>query len=134
MTQQQLDPTSQLKHVFQFLTDLYQSTHDLKTVLDTQGISQGAAYTAYLPLYLARLYERWQVVIKGALGERQAEIIIQRYGLNGQVRPTLSELANKYGVSRERLRRMEFHQMRLLRAEKQGAVLLQIALDVAHEV
>jgi RNA polymerase sigma factor (sigma-70 family) len=49
------------------------------------------------------------------LSRREAEVIRQRYGLAGQVEHTLAEIGEKFGLSRERVRQIEFSAMKKLR-------------------
>jgi len=42
-----------------------------------------------------------------ALSERQREVILSRYGASGRKKKTLQEIADSYGVTRERIRQIE---------------------------
>lgn len=48
------------------------------------------------------------------LEDRQREIIVMRYGLNGSYRKTLKQIGDTQGVTRERIRQIEVKAIRLL--------------------
>ena len=50
-----------------------------------------------------------------ANGERRLDIIMRRYSLNGEPKWTLQQLAEKHGVSRERIRQIQNQTMRMVR-------------------
>ncbi len=52
---------------------------------------------------------------KGLLSPREKDIITRYYGINPQVRHTLNDLGEKYGVTRERIR-----QIKVIALEKLG--------------
>src|SRR6266540_4355477 len=54
--------------------------------------------------------------ILGTLSERERLIIELRYGLNGQTPLTLDEIGRAFNVTRERIRQIEHHTLRKLRA------------------
>lgn len=49
------------------------------------------------------------------LTPRQKDVIERRFGLNGKEEQTLDEVANAYGVTRERIRQVEYHGLRCMR-------------------
>jgi RNA polymerase primary sigma factor len=49
------------------------------------------------------------------LTPRQSHILRLRFGLNGEEPHTLEEIANKFGLSRERIRQLEKDALRRLR-------------------
>ena len=52
-----------------------------------------------------RASELWNVLQQ--LPERQREVLMHRFGAYGRKKMTLQELANKYGITRERVRQIE---------------------------
>ena len=133
----QIDPHSQLEHIVRFLDDLRMETRHLISLLYAKGIWHGSTDTTgdeHLPVYLARLCERWLPVIRGAIAERNADILIRRYCLDGQAQSTLKDLGQKYGVTVERARQLEILSLNYLRKGGQREELLQIALDVVDMV
>ncbi|MCL2177133.1 MAG: RNA polymerase sporulation sigma factor SigK [Firmicutes bacterium] len=53
------------------------------------------------------LSEKIMGLIKGGLSKREQEIVIQRYGLNGNVPQTQNEVAKKQSISRSYISRIE---------------------------
>src|SRR5687768_11970261 len=98
---EQLDPPIQLKYVFRFLDDLrVDDTRRLTSALYLNHIWPATTDTTeHLPVYLARLCERWVPIIRGAMAERNANILIRRYSLDGRKHALLRELSEVYGVS-----------------------------------
>lgn len=63
---------------------------------------------------------RWQLaehlgLVLGMIGERDADVIRMRFGLNGSRPKTLEEVGNFFGVTRERVRQIENKAMQKLR-------------------
>jgi RNA polymerase primary sigma factor len=58
-----------------------------------------------------------------SLGEREQEVIIARFGLNGTKAKTLEQLGAKYGVSKERIRQIEQQALVKLRNPKRAELL-----------
>jgi hypothetical protein len=134
---EQIDPHTQLAHVVRFLDDLRVDSRLLTSALYRNSIWSGSTDTTadeHLPGYLALLYERWLPVIRGAIPERNADILIRRYSLDGQKHALLKELAEKYGVGNERIRQLELLGLNYLRKGGQRDELLQIALDVVDVI
>lgn len=52
------------------------------------------------------------------LNERERDIIIKRFGLDGNAPMTLEEIGRRYGITRERVRQIENKAMRKLKAPK----------------
>jgi hypothetical protein len=129
---EQIDPPSQLKYIFRFIDDLrVDDTRQLTSALYLNNIWPATIDTAdNLPVYLARLCERWLPIIRGAMAERNADILIRRYSLDGRKHALLRELSDEYGVSKDRIRDLERVSLRYLRKGKHDKELLQIALDV----
>lgn len=130
---EQIDPPSQLKYILRFIDNLrVDDTRSVTSILSTHHIWPATIDTAdNLPVYLARLCERWLPIIKGAIPERNADILIRRYSLDGRKHALLRELSEEYGVSQDRIRNLELISLRYLRRGGQDKELLQIALDVA---
>jgi hypothetical protein len=83
---EQIDPPSQLKYIFRFIDNLrVDDTRRLTSILYTHHIWPATTHTTeHLPVYLARLCERWLPVIRGAMAERNADILIRRYSLDAK--------------------------------------------------
>lgn len=65
-----------------------------------------------------QLAEAADNALRRVLSRREAEVIRLRYGLAGQVEHTLAEIGEKFGLSRERVRQIEFSAMKKLRHVK----------------
>src|SRR6266508_3054990 len=65
--------------------------------------------------------------ILGTLSERERLIIELRYGLNGQTPLTLDEIGRAFNVTRERIRQIEHHTLRKLRALADAQKLKDVA-------
>jgi RNA polymerase primary sigma factor len=61
-----------------------------------------------------KLGEALEFVLK-SIDERQAEVIVHRFGLGGLDPQTLEEVGESFGVTRERIRQIESKALRLLR-------------------
>ena len=57
------------------------------------------------------------------LPRKEAEILVLRYGLNGEQRLSLREIARQYQLSRERVRQIEKKAIKKLRAPSRRQVL-----------
>jgi RNA polymerase primary sigma factor len=68
------------------------------------------------------------------LPSRRDDIIIHRYSLNGPPRPSLANLGNEYGISRERVRQLEKDALKRLRHPARRRRLERIALETAKEI
>jgi RNA polymerase primary sigma factor len=68
------------------------------------------------------------------LPSRRDDIIIHRYSLNGPPRPSLANLGNEYGISRERVRQLEKDALKRLRHPARRRRLERIALETAEEI
>lgn len=60
-----------------------------------------------------RASELWNVLQQ--LPERQREVLMHRFGAYGRKKMTLQELANKYGITRERVRQIESKALNMCR-------------------
>ncbi len=56
------------------------------------------------------------------LTEREREILRMRFGMDGQEEHTLTDVGDKFGLSRERIRQLQVQALRKLRVAKDGAL------------
>lgn len=63
--------------------------------------------TAENKVILDSLIKHLKEVIESFLNEREKDIIIMRYGLDGKGKRTLQEIGKKYNISKERVRQIE---------------------------
>jgi len=64
--------------------------------------------------------ELWEVLQK--LPEKQREVLMHRYGAFGRKRMTLQEIADEYGITRERVRQIENQALNMCRRLGQNLV------------
>jgi RNA polymerase primary sigma factor len=67
------------------------------------------------------------VKILGTLSEREREVIQLRYGLDGRAPLTLDEVGRAFNVTRERIRQIEHHTLKKLRALADAQKLREVA-------
>jgi len=65
--------------------------------------------------------------ILGTLSEREREVIRLRYGLDGRAPLTLDEVGRAFNVTRERIRQIEHHTLKKLRALADAQKLREVA-------
>src|SRR6266540_3951932 len=65
--------------------------------------------------------------ILGTLSERERLVIQLRYGLNGQAPLTLDEVGRAFNITRERIRQIEHHTLKKLRALADAQKLREVA-------
>ena len=65
--------------------------------------------------------------ILATLSEREREVIRLRYGLDGQAPLTLDEVGRAFNVTRERIRQIEHHTLKKLRALAEAQKLREVA-------
>jgi RNA polymerase primary sigma factor len=65
--------------------------------------------------------------ILGTLSEREREVIQLRYGLDGRAPLTLDEVGRTFNVTRERIRQIEHHTLKKLRALADAQKLREVA-------
>jgi len=65
--------------------------------------------------------------ILGTLSEREREVIQLRYGLDGRAPLTLDEVGRAFNVTRERIRQIEHHTLKKLRALADAQKLREVA-------
>jgi RNA polymerase primary sigma factor len=63
----------------------------------------------------------------GMLGERERKVLEMRYGLNGEQPRTLDEVGRTFNVTRERIRQIENHSLKKLRALAESQRLRDVA-------
>ena len=71
------------------------------------------------------------VLDKGTLTDRHKKIIILRYGLDGGKPKTLQKVADRFGLSRERIRQIEREALRKLKQSKE--LQLGYAFDIEKQ-
>ena len=84
--------------------------------------------------FLKRLVARWHTTLTEFYGERRADIVVERFSFAGEPAPTLAELGERHGLTRERVRQLQKQGLARLRGEKRRATLTQLAIDVAREI
>lgn len=77
------------------------------------------------------LYEDIEVLLASCLSEKEYDIIIKRFGLDGNRPQTLEELGTCYGVTRERIRQIEVKALRKLKNPKRLNKLRNYVSDTA---
>jgi len=87
-----------------------------------------------LDTYLAGLLQRWRSWMAQVLPSRRDDIIIRRYKLSGSPQPSLADLGDEYGISRERVRQLEKDALKRLRHPERRRRLERIALETAKEI
>jgi RNA polymerase sigma factor (sigma-70 family) len=78
-----------------------------------------------------RLIKRIINIIKAALPEREAEIIIRHYGLGYYQKETLKAISVDFGVTRSRIQQIESKALNKLRGGKIGLILSEELSDLA---
>ena len=58
-------------------------------------------------IILDSVIEQLKKIIASSLNEREKDIIVMRYGLDGKGKRTLQEIGKKYNISKERVRQIE---------------------------
>ena len=75
-------------------------------------------------------YDLGKVLAK--IGEKEADIVRMRYGLNGLTPMTLNDIAKKLGLSRERIRQIEERGLLRLRRHAAKLGLIDVVARVPH--
>ena len=65
--------------------------------------------SSFLPIYIISLFK------KSNLNNREIEVLVQRFGLDGSKPKTLEELGEKYHITKERTRQIEANALRKIR-------------------
>jgi DNA-directed RNA polymerase sigma subunit (sigma70/sigma32) len=106
-------PATCLQSTNRFLEDIYDHLRRLSDILRDAGVG-GDEITRlrrdHLDAYLARPLQCWRSWMAETLSSRRDDIIIRRYGLNGRPQPTLADLGDEYGISRQRVHQLEYLQ------------------------
>lgn len=134
---QHSDLYTQVERINHFLADLDPEVPRLSDVLRKAGVSSEAINGLrknYLAPYVEQLCHRWQSYLSSELPERHTLIVIRRYSLNGEAQPTLAELGDEYGISRERVRQIEKAGIQRLHSRRRREALHHLAVQIAYEV
>ena len=134
-----LTPETQarLQSINRFLEDIYGYSRLLSDVLRDAGLSKeeiARLRSDHLDAYLGGLLRRWRSWMAEVLPSRRDDIAVRRYGLNGGPRPSLAELSDEYGISRDRVRQLEKDVLKRLRHPARRSRLERIALETAKKV
>lgn len=120
-----------------FLAHLYHDPRRISDILRAEGLSNDAIRALrrdHLPAYISRLLGEWCSLIAAKLPPRHADILIRRYGLDEQRQASLWALANRYGVSRERIHQLEINAVSRLWSGKRRRMLEQKASEIARDI
>jgi transcriptional regulator with XRE-family HTH domain len=101
----------QVNGLNEFLTAVYGTETRLSILLTSGGFSSqqveairneqlGPIVTGFLDSFKERM-------LAGRDGERLHEVVVRRFGLDGELSDTLQALGDRFGVSRERIRQLE---------------------------
>ena len=120
----------------QYLTDVYGEDLRVSTLLLRLGFSAAEVETVratclgpFLDDLLAALAVQFAA---GHDGMRLFDIVCRRYGLDGQEPATLQQLADQYGISRERIRQLEKKAVNRRRNSHQRDLLEQNMRNIAR--
>jgi hypothetical protein len=124
-----------LEQVNTFFENIYRTPRRLSSILRTQGMREEDITRLaqnHLDAYLTKFLGHCTTWMAKMLSERHCDILVRYYGLDRKPKTTLTALAKKYGVSRERVRQLRGSAFRRLahRAHKQQ--LGQMALAAAQ--
>ena len=131
------DTRARLQSINRLLEDTYGHPRWLSDILCDAGMAEGEIARLrrdHLDTYLPGLLRRWQSWMAEILPSRRDDIIIRRYSLNGSPRPSLANLGNEYGISRERVRQLEKDALKRLRHPARKRKLEHIALATAEDI
>lgn len=88
----------------------------------------------HLDEYISTLLGQLQSTIGNFTKTRHYEILVSRFGLNDQPIPTLENLGNGFGISRERVRQLEIKALRRLRHPRAKTHIESTIVDLAKEI
>jgi len=128
---------TRLDCINRLLEDVFKKPRRLSEILRDVGMGEDEIIRLrhdHLDAYLAGLLRRWQSWMAEILPSRRDDIIIRRYNLNGPPRPSLADLGNEYGISRECVRQLEKDALKRLRHPARRRRLGHIAVEVAEEI
>jgi DNA-directed RNA polymerase sigma subunit (sigma70/sigma32) len=132
------EPFEQIRYIEWFLEDLSQTPRQLSDILQETGMSEqelSQFRSKHMESYVSELLLRWHALLPTLLhSERRADILLRRYGLSGLPNPTLQELGNEYGISRERVRQVQQGALERLRAPQNKQAVEQAAAEAAQEI
>jgi DNA-directed RNA polymerase sigma subunit (sigma70/sigma32) len=126
-----------LDGINRLLEDVFKEPRLLSDMLRDAGLSEeeiARLRRDHLDAYVAGLLRRWRSWMAEILPSRRDDIVVRRYGLNGPPRPTLADLSDEYGISRERVRQLEKDALKRLRHPARRRRLERIALETAKEI
>jgi len=126
-----------LQSINRLLKDVYGHPRRLSDILRDAGLSEDEITrlrSDHLDTYLAGLLQRWRSWMAQVLPSRRDDIIIRRYKLSGSPQPSLADLGDEYGISRERVRQLEKDALKRLRHPERRRRLERIALETAKEI
>ena len=132
-----VDRIKQRRGINNLLFDIYGKEHLLSMILAAGGFSPeeiSLLRTPYLVPFLDILVESWNDWFSQTLPNIRGPIIFRRYSLDGQARPTLRQLGEKYGLSHERIRQLQRNGVRRLGTKKRKARLEHLVCDAARHV
>lgn len=126
----------QREGINRFLNDLYKQERLLSHMLSDAGLSpqEIAAVRSRINDYLDGLAQEWTRWFREILPDRDPDILIRRYSLDGKPPSTLEELGSEYNVTRERIRQLQIRALRRLRSPKRKQRLEEIAASEAHKL
>jgi DNA-directed RNA polymerase sigma subunit (sigma70/sigma32) len=120
-----------------FLGDLYGAPRRLSDILRDQGVRDediARLRRDHLDAYLVEFLRRCMSWMAEKLPERRSEILARCYGLDGNPKSTLTSLAGKYGISRERVRQLRQSALRRMQHRKRRQELKQLAVEAAQSL
>jgi DNA-binding CsgD family transcriptional regulator len=120
------------------IDDVFQNNYKISDILKKNGLSNDeikVIMNEKLEIYMEYCVYALQVSFVGSFaGNRQAEILVMRYGLNGNVRCTLKEVGYKFSISSTRIRQIQMKIIRKLKTSSSKAVLEDVILFSACKV
>ena len=137
MSSNNIDTNSQLDYINRLIAELFQDAQRISHLLHQMGVRESvivALRQKHLQPYLSQLAQCWQDVVRSELPERHADIIIRRYALNNQPPPTLADMGDEYGISRQRVQQLEQAGIKRLRSPRRRQLLQDMALKAVCEV
>lgn len=110
---------NQLKGVNDFLEETYTKGTRLSTLLANLGFEQ-QQIEILRAHHLETLVVKFIALIQNSLDDQRLfEIVVRRYGLDGDIPDTLQAIGEKLGVSRERIRQLLVKAQKKCRYQKQ---------------
>jgi hypothetical protein len=133
---QALDRRLQRQGINKFLSDLYRQERMLSHILGDGGLSpqEIALVQTRIDDYLDGLVHEWTRWFANILQGHEPEIVLRRYGLDGQPTSTLQRLGTKFGVTRERVRQLQKKALGRLRVKTRRQRFEEIVVAEARKV